>query len=102
MWVVESWQSSAGRIDGHCAARDEMNGLRAGLVQVSRQVAVFEDDVRRRYRVVAAEPVPPVVAGLAVLRLAAGQLDLAGVRLDAEVAAAEVERLAARDRLDFP
>src|SRR5438309_2336447 len=45
-------------------------------------------------RVVAAEPVIPIVADAALLRPAGGRLDLAGIRLDAEVSVAERELLA--------
>src|SRR5262249_2385200 len=76
--------------------------LRSGLVRIAGEVAVFEDHVPRGHRVVAAEPVPPVVARLAVLRLAGGQLDFARIGLDPEVATANVHRLAACDRLDDP
>ena len=67
--------------------------LRGGQDRVAGQVFVLQDDVPAGVRVVGPEPVAPVVADLGVLRLAAGQFHLAGVRLDADVPAAHVERL---------
>src|SRR4051794_11433619 len=49
-------------------------------------------------RVVAAEPVVPIVAHSALLRSAARRLDFAGVRLDAKVPVAERERRAVETR----
>src|SRR5207248_11629480 len=68
--------------------------------RVAAQVVVVEDEVEHRVTVVVAEPVSPVVAAAAELRLARDRLELAGVGLEAEVAAADVHDLAGLDRLD--
>src|SRR5262249_41916898 len=60
-----------------------------GDVGVAAEVVVVEGEVPHRVAVVAAEPVAPVVLAAAVLRLAGRRLQLAGVRPDAQVVAAE-------------
>src|SRR5262249_15511491 len=81
--------------------RDEDARVRRCHVRVAAQGVVGERVVPARGAVVAAEPVAPVVTHPALLRSPRGRLDLAGVRLDAEVAVAEVQHLAGLVTLDL-
>src|SRR5262249_9173906 len=91
------------RIDRSDAGRDGDVDARIGRrqVRIAAQVVVGQDVVPHRIAVVAAEPVAPVVAAAAVLRLTALQVDLAGVGLDAKIATANVHDLAGLERLDL-
>src|SRR5690349_8274244 len=54
---------------------------------------VFQHKLIHRIGVVAPKPVSPVVHGVAILRLAGFGLDQALIRANAEIAAADVDRL---------
>ena len=59
-------------------------------VRISPQVTFFERIVPERVRIVAAKPVPPVVAAAPKLRVPHQQLDLARIRRDTKIPPAHV------------
>ena len=67
---------------------------------VAAEIMVAEDEVPHRVRVVAAEPIAPVVSTASELRLSRLGIDAAGVRLDPKIATADVDRLAGFRRTD--
>src|SRR5262249_26044824 len=64
------------------------------------QVVVVEGEMPHRVAVVAAEPVAPVVATAAVLRLSRHGVEVAVIGANAQVAAGDVDGLAGLRRLD--
>ena len=69
-------------------------------MRVAAEIVIAENEVPHRIRVVAAEPVAPVVSTASELRLPGLGIDEPGVRLDSEIPAADVDRLAGFRRAD--
>src|SRR5215475_8997644 len=69
-------------------------------MRIAAKIVVREHKVIHRIAVVVAEPVAPVVAAAAVLGQAGFRLNLASLRLDAEIAAAQVHDFPRLQRLD--
>ena len=66
-------------------------------MRIAADVVIGQNVLPHRIAVVAAEPVAPIVAAAAVLRLAGLRVERAVVGADAEIAAAQVDRRAGLD-----
>ena len=95
--IVQPTQRVAGRIDrtGSGDFRKRYLGGRGADMGIAAEVVIREGKVPSRPRVVAAEPVAPIIPVAAVLGLAGLGIVLAGVRPDAQIAAVHVHTLAA-------
>ena len=87
--IVEAGERAAARKDLGRAGlfRDVQLAVGRRHVRVAAQVVVGQHELPHRIAVVAAEPVVPVVAVAAVLRVAGLRIELARVGADAKVAA---------------
>ena len=99
--VVEAGERAAEREHRGGAGPRTRVVRRGGQVRVAGQVAVVQRmTCHAGVELLQPNQFPQSSRHLAVLRLAGRQLDLAGVRPEAEVPAADVERLAGGDRRD--
>ena len=89
--VVTLLGPAGGVHDGAERRHHEVRGIGRGHMRVAPQVAVGKDIVPERPDVLGSEPVSPVVAVASELRWAAFGFEFAGVRVEAEVAAADGE-----------
>ncbi len=99
--AVEALFHAAGGIHGRIAREELMDRVRRDDVRIAAQVVILQDVVPERKTVLHAEPVAPVIAGATELRGAGLRIKLARVRLEAEIAAAEVDLLAGELALDL-
>ncbi len=87
--VVEPGERPADRDRARVSGSSVCFGSGAAIVRVASEVLVGQDEMPAPVRVIVAEPAAPVVAVPAVLGLAALGLELAGIRPETEVAAAD-------------
>ena len=92
--AVKALFHAAGGIDGWIPREELVDRVGRDDVRIAAQVVILQNIVPERKTVLHAEPVAPVIAGATELRRAGLRIKLAGVRLEAEIPAAEVDLLA--------
>src|SRR6185312_17261538 len=101
-WIIKSRKRPADRINrrrsgrvGHLRSR-----IGRGEIFIARKVMVDQHILVHRIGIVAAEPVAPVVHGMAILALAGFGFDQTFIGANAEIAPTDAEWLTALERND--